>query len=254
MPHIFCQGLKINYSVSDTGSNLLVLHGWGGSYNSWLQFRKLMVNKGISVIIPDLPGFGKSDKFSKVWTLDDYIDFVLEFTNKLGLEKFYLLGHSFGGRLAIKLAAKYPKKVKKLILVGSAGVKAEQTLKQQAFFILVKIGKFIFSAPGLKWLQPLIIKLLTYLGVAKDYYKLDGTMRETFKNVINEDLFPYLSKIKAETLIIWGKGDRIVPLEYGRLIKKEISRSRLEIIDNARHGVHLQTPEKLVNLVCDFIK
>ena len=82
------KGLEINYEVIGEGKPLLILHGWGSRSDNWQKVGEILVKDGVKVIIPDLPGFGNSDKPSMVWTLDDYCNFVQEFIKLLNLEKF----------------------------------------------------------------------------------------------------------------------------------------------------------------------
>lgn len=104
--------LKIHYRSQGQGKPLLILHGWGRGSQSWQKFldlAKSKVNKqqsaSLQIIIPDLPGFGQSDYPPEDWSVGDYAEFVWQFLEKLNIKNFYLLGHSFGGRIAIKIAA-----------------------------------------------------------------------------------------------------------------------------------------------------
>jgi pimeloyl-ACP methyl ester carboxylesterase len=148
-------GLDINYKIIGDGKiPVVLLHGWGVSSDKYLELIKILysiLNTQYSILIPDLPGFGKSNEPNENWNLDDYVEFVDEFIKKAsrkgGFElvknilkkmqdgstgllsqwsqqtKPILIGHSFGGRIAIKYAAKYPEKIDKLILTGAAGIK-----------------------------------------------------------------------------------------------------------------------------------
>src|SRR3989344_891612 len=92
------KNLKINYKSFGSGKPFLILHGWQSSSDRWMKVGELLQEK-YRVIIPDLPGFGKSEEPKEAWSLDSYVDWLLEFTAKvLELNKeFYILGHSFGG-------------------------------------------------------------------------------------------------------------------------------------------------------------
>ncbi len=171
--------------------------------------------------------------------------------------KVILIGHSFGGRIAIKFAAKYPEKLKALILTGAAGIKHKPAIKQQIFFILAKAGKAIFSLPFLNLLEKPAQKLLYRAAREKDYYAARGVMRETFKKIIDEDLTGCLGKISTSTLLVWGRNDRSTPLADGQLMSLKIEsaggRSKLKIIDDANHSLPYQIPEKFAKIVSEFI-
>jgi len=174
--------LNINYkTIGDGKIPIVLLHGWGVSSDKYLELIKKLysiLNTQYSILVPDLPGFGKSEEPKDNWKLDDYVEFVDEFIKKTSrkggfelvknilakkieqykqydnmyyhteaTQKFILIGHSFGGRIVIKYAGKYPEKIDKLILTGAAGIKHKLTVKQRLFSILGKTGKTIFSLP-----------------------------------------------------------------------------------------------------------
>ena len=252
---ILIDNLKINYKIAGRGPAILVLHGWGGSSDSWLIFQKILAKAGYRVIIPDFPGFGKSVTPPKPWGIENYTDFVLKFAQKLGLENsFFMVGHSFGGRISIRFTSQYPEKVKKLVLCDSAGIKPKPGLKTRLIFWMASIGNAIFSPRHLVRLKDTARNLFYIFLRNKDYVKADGTMKETIKKVLEEDLLPELSQIKVKTLIIWGGADRVVPLKYAYIFKEIIKDSQLEIIPRIGHSPHLETPEKLAVKIINFIK
>ena len=230
------KGLKINYKTLGEGKPLLILHGWGSSSEKWQKIGELLVQKGMRVIIPDLPGFGKSEEPQKAWNLDDYCDFVEEFIKILNLDKFYLLGHSFGGSLAVKFSLQHPEKVAKLFLVSAACVR-KKSLKNKLFKFISRFFK----------IKPLFLRKFFYRK--SDYLSVRGVMKETYLKVIEEDLSDVLEKVKIPTMIIWGAKDKITPIKQAKLIKIKIRNSELKIIPNIGHSPHLEAPEKLGDLV-----
>ena len=251
---VLIKGLKTNYKIAGEGPAVLILHGWGGSSDSWLVFQKILAEKGHQVIVPDFPGFGKSITPSNPWDLDDYTDFVLDFSKKLGLEQFFLIGHSFGGRISIKFVTKHPEKVKKLILCDSAGIKPKPGLKTMIIFWMAWLGNAIFTPKHFIRFKDAARNFFYAFLRNKDYVKANGTMKETIKRVLNEDLLPELSQIKTKTLIVWGAADRMVPLKYAYIFKEKIADSELEIIPKIGHSPHLEVPKKLSEIVLKFLK
>ncbi|MFH1181187.1 MAG: alpha/beta hydrolase [bacterium] len=226
---------------------LLVLHGWGRGSISWLKIKEILEAKGVKVLVPDLPGFGRNPWPKNPWAIDDYAKWVKDFAEKNNLGPFFLLGHSFGGRIAIKFAVKYPEKLTGLILMSAAGITRRKSLKNFAFFVLAKAGKLFFR-------QRLFKRIIYKLAGARDYMLAGGIMRETMKKTISENLKPYLSKISVETLIIWGKNDKETPVADAYLINKAIPGSKLEILDNIGHRINFEVPEVLAQKIIEFIK
>ena len=275
-------GLNINYkTIGDGKIPVVSLHGWGVSSDKYLELAKQfkIQNSKFKILIVDLPGFGKSDEPNKNWKLDDYVEFVDEFIKKASrkggfelvkdllkkfnpnrglapvtteakpLQKFVLIGHSFGGRIAIKYAVKYPEKIDKLILTGAAGIKHKLTAKQKIFFILAKTGKKIFSLPIINNLEKYARKFLYKAAREKDYYKASPRMKEIMKNILDEDLTGYLNKIKNPTLLVWGREDKTTPLADGEIMNREIQNSKLVVIDDANHSLPYQKPEEFAKII-----
>jgi len=251
---ILINGIKVNYKIAGEGPAILVLHGWGGSSDSWLAFQGILAEKGYKVVVLDFPGFGKSVTPPQPWNLDDYTSFVVDFTEKLGLEQFFLVGHSFGGRISIKFVIKHPQKVKKLILCDSAGVKPKPGLKTLIIFWLARLGNAIFTPKHFIRFKDSARNFFYSFLRNKDYVKANGTMKETIKKVLGEDLLSELPRIKTKTLIVWGSADRTVPLKYAHIFKERIADSELEIVPKIGHSPHLEVPEKLSEIVLKFIR
>jgi len=251
---ISINNLEINYKIAGQGPAILILHGWGGSSDSWIRVQKILSKEGFQVVVPDFPGFGKSKTPFSPWGLEEYTNFILNLTNYFGLKDFYLLGHSFGGRIAIKFAVSHPEKIKSLILCDSAGIKQKWGLKEILIFQLAKIGNAVFTPTPLRRLKDRARNLFYIFLRHRDYVKADGTMKETMKKVINEDLLIDLPKIKTKTLIVWGKNDKLVPVKYAYFFKEKIENSELKILPKIGHSPNLETPEKLAEIILNFLK
>jgi len=233
---------------------ILILHGWGSCAKNWSQVKELLENQGCKGYVPDLPGFGKNPPPEKAWSIGDYVEWVREFCEKQGLSQVFLVGHSFGGRIAVKFTIKYPEELRKLILCAPSGITPRRKTKIFLFSILAKIGNAIFSLPLLKKIQPLVRKVIYFIIREHDYYLAPGIMKETLKKVVKEDLKPYLDQIKTSTLIIWGEKDTWLPVSDAYILKKEIKNSTLEIIPNVDHGINLEAPEILAEKILNFLK
>jgi len=231
------------------GKTILILHGWGSSSEKWREVGKFLSRNNFQVIAPDLPGFGKSPVPPKAWDIDDYVEWVKNFIAQQKLESFFLLGHSFGGSLAIKFVLKYPEKVQKLILVAPACIR-KKTLKKQ---ILAKISK-IFGFFSFLPFYSLVRKMFYKFIVGKsDYLYFNGVMRESYLKIINQDLSDKLSLLKVPTTIIWGKKDDVVPLKDAYLINKKMANSKLMVIPEGDHDMEQRLPDVLSKKILENI-
>jgi len=201
---------------------LLILHGWGSNFKRWQKVKELLEKERIKVLIPDLPGFGKEPPPDRAWGVDGYRKWILNFAQRRGWEKFSLLGHSFGGGLAVKVAADSPKKIEKLILCSPAIIR-EKNKKTVAIEKTAKVGKRVLQKIGKEEITHFLAKVFYRLIGSLDYYRADGVMKKTIKKVFSEDLSPNLQKLQQPILLLWGKKDYSVPLKYAFRIKEEIN-------------------------------
>ncbi|MBI3335585.1 MAG: alpha/beta hydrolase [Candidatus Portnoybacteria bacterium] len=252
MSLIRIDGLVTRYKILGRGKPVVFLHGWGGSSQSFYHLQKIL-SRNYKTIALDLPGFGETDFPPKAWRLEDYKNFVLAFTQKLELENFYLVGHSFGGRIAILLAALHPEEMRGLVLIASAGIKHEKSPEERAVSFVAKLGKRIISLPLINRLEEPTRYLFYRLIRRQDYYLARGVMKETIMHVIQEDLNPYLSQISLPTLIIWGDKDEITPIQDAYTMKQEIRRAELEIIKGGSHYLPKRYGKELASLIKQFI-
>ncbi len=229
--------LDIFYKKAGNGEKIFLLHGWGGRADSFLPvFNHLSTKYEVYAI--DFPGFGESSLSTVPWDVDDYQKMLLKIFDSLGIEKASLIGHSFGGRVSILFSAKHPERVEKVVLVDSAGIIPQRTLKYYLRVYKFKIMKevFLLSTKG-KSKQEKLDKFYEKYG-SKDY-KEAGNLRQTFVKVVNQDLRPYLSQIKASTLLIWGENDQDTPVSHGKIMEKEIPDAGLVVFKDAGHFSYL---------------
>lgn len=232
---------------------IVILHGWGSSSLAWQAPKKFLTEAGFSVFIPDLPGFGKEAPPKTAWLVSDYVNFVLKFAEEKNLGKFILIGHSFGGRIAIKFAALYSKKLSGLILTG-APIGERNLIKVLFFGFLAKMGKLLFTLPPFSFVAPLARRFLYFLTLERDYYQTSGVKRQTFVKIVNENIAPFLSKINLPTLILWGGNDRLVPVKTAKIIQEKIPQAELKIIPGVSHKLPYEQPEAFVEEVLKFLK
>jgi pimeloyl-ACP methyl ester carboxylesterase len=239
-----------NKNLEQNNPTLIILHGWQSSKEKWQVVKENLEKQGLKVIVPDLPGFKKENELNRSWNLDNYLRWFEKFSSEIS-EPFFLLGHSFGGRMAIKFAAQHPEKLKGLILVSAAGIKHKKTFKQNLFFKMAKTGKKFSFLPFFSFFRKAFYKFIVR---EKDYARAQGFLKETFKKIIAEDLTPYFLKIKISTLIIWGEKDKMTSLSDAYLMNKKIPNSKLEILKKIGHLPYREAPEILAEKIINFVK
>mgnify|MGYP003392590621 CR=1 FL=1 len=246
---VIIKGLFINYHVlnKEGQTKLVFLHGWRSNGLAFQKAAETLASEDFAVYCPDLPGFGESDMPAGSFSISDYRDIVSEFIEKAGIKGCVVIGHSFGGRVAIRLLSGNPEIAKKLVLIDSAGFPSRRKKKAWAFF--AKIVRPLFS-----------LKLMS--GARKSIYRLIGAedyvatpeLKETFVNIVDEDLTGYLSSISQPTLIVWGENDKETPVEFARKMGDMIPDSSVKIIKNAGHFSFLDDPQEFNRLIIEFLK
>jgi pimeloyl-ACP methyl ester carboxylesterase len=234
-------------------AQLVIIPGWGGTKESWQKFIDLAQIE-FEIYFISLPGFGEVPAPETVWGVMEYSAYIKQEINKLNLVKPILLGHSFGGQLAVNLAGNNPSYFSKLILSGAAVMRPRFVVKRMFGFVVAKAGRLVFALPGLNKVEKIARKILYRTTNAPDYDRTGGTMREIFKKVIRESQVELLAKIKTPTLVVWGDKDSYVTLSEGKLIVKKIAGAELAVIKGGKHGLHLQQPENLLKIIIKFIK
>jgi pimeloyl-ACP methyl ester carboxylesterase len=251
MSQVVVKKLLISYFRTDEKVDnekcLLFLHGWRSNKEIWQGTISQMGNIKCQSYLIDLPGFGGSQKPSIPFTVGDYAAVVADFIQKLELKNAIIIGHSFGGRVGIKLAADYPSLLAKLVLVDSAGFAINQN-KKKAMKSLAKIAKPFFNP---EFMQPLRKKIYTQIG-AEDYLATPE-LQKTFINVTSEDMSKDLKSIKVPTLIINGEKDLDTPVKYGERMHELISNSEYLVLKGAGHFSFLDKPEGFIKALESFV-
>ncbi|MBI2452825.1 MAG: alpha/beta hydrolase [Parcubacteria group bacterium] len=248
------QDIQVHYKEAGQGDALLILHGWGASSESWVLLQRALSKEGFRVIAIDLPGFGRSNPPATVWGVQDYSNFIEQFVRAIGIRQFFLLGHSFGGQIAISFSVQHQELVKKLILCAPAGIRRPLGAREKLLFVFSKILALALLVVPSQSLKNRFRAAAYRLMRRSDYFKAEGVMSEVMRRVIREDLFSIFSQVRVPTLIVWGDDDRMVPVEDAYVLAREIPHSAVEIIPGAGHSPHLKTPEKLSELVTKFLK
>lgn len=246
-------GIHVQYKVAGQGPLILMLHGWGRGSISYVRVMELLAQQGYQVIVPDLPGFGKTLPPQDAWGVNEYSQFAFQFAQKLSLPKFFLLGHSFGGQVAVKLAIEHPELVRGLILYGAAVIRKEPTTKVKFLQTVARFGNAVFSVFPLSLVKYFMrTAFYRFLGIGSSAYA-KGVMREVRNKIVRQDLSHFLPGVSLPVLILWGDKDKSTPLADAHFIKEKIPQASLVVFPGATHLIHQEMPEKFVANITSFL-
>jgi pimeloyl-ACP methyl ester carboxylesterase len=240
-------GQKLRLFDEGSGPAVVVLHGWGGRIESMAPVLSCLTPDH-RVLALDLPGFGESPLPEGVWGTPDYAAFVRDVLEDLGVERAMFVGHSFGAKTSLYLAATHPEFVEKLVLVGSSGLRTPPSMKARFKRMLSKAARFAGR------LGPLGRRLRSavYSRIASKDYQDAGAMRPIFLRVVNEDLKELLPRVKASTLLVWGTEDDAVPVSHARTMEKSIPDAGLVLFEGAGHFAYLDERDRFCRIVRHF--
>lgn len=227
-------------------------HGWGRTYRDFIPVAEALAPVASSYLI-DFPGFGDSPRPDETWSTENYCDHILEFLkSEHGLNQFTWVGHSFGGRVGMRIAAKHQDVISHLVLVASAGIprtrSAWQKLKGRRRSMEFKFRKAM--ARG----EDALLALEKQYGSIDYIHSREIGMRDIFVQTVNEDQTATLPQIQCPTTIIYGGLDTDTPVEVGERLAAGIPEARLvvcphydhiSILDRGRHQIALAVKERL---------
>jgi len=266
-------GHEFWYLDSGDGPAVLFIHGLTGSHRNWAHLVDT-VNTDHRVLVPDLFGHGASAKPMGDYSLGAHAATLRDLLDRLGIDRVTLVGHSFGGGIAMQFCYLFPERVERLVLVSSGGLgRSVSPLLRSA------------TLPGAEWVLPLIAsgwvrgraeavgRVLARVGwrassdVTEAWHGFmslaDADSRRAFlattRSVIDSggqtvnahDHLPMASEIP--TLIVWGTGDRMIPAWHATIAHQAIAGSRVELFEGAGHFPHLDDPERFARVLGDFV-
>lgn len=223
---------RISYLERKGDQPIVFLHGLGGAGNNWLKLSKFLPDK-YRLLMPDLAGHGKSHRDMQEYCVREETAFLRSFVESLELRDYTLVGNSYGGWVAMKYSASI-EQPRALILVDSAGINptvGESTEED--------IERFVDR--------------VMRMNPKNDR---DIVRRFVSRNAEGDEKISYeeLSRLPTKTLIIWGKKDRLIPLEYANRLHNSIRGSSLNVIEDGGHIPHSTNPGEVADALLNFLE
>jgi pimeloyl-ACP methyl ester carboxylesterase len=271
--HVTIHGHDVSYRSGGSGPVVVLIHGMAGSSVTWEPVIPALTEH-YTVIAPDLPGHGDSDKPRGDYSLGAHAGSVKDLLIALGHDRATIVGQSFGGGVAMQLAYQHPERCERLVLVSSGGLGQEVALLLRAL-----------TLPGAEHLMPIacnnkvrdagmaVTGFFDRLGLRpvpavaemwRSFASLsDAETREAFQHTLRSVVDMHGQRVNAAdrmylaadvpTLIVWGDHDPIIPMEHGVQAHEMMPGSRLEIFEGAGHYPHVEQPERFAEVLIDFL-
>ena len=272
--HVTIHGHRRAYVVTGSGPALLLLHGLGCDHTTWAPVIDSLARR-YTVIAPDLLGHGESDKPRADYSVGGYANGMRDLLTVLGIDRVSVVGHSFGGGVAMQFAYQFPERTERLILVGSGGLGPEVTPAiraittpgfHQAMGLLTLPGVRHVGTAGMRALAATGVRAtrdLTELADIYDSFK-DPRTRAAIRHVVRAVVDwrgqivtmadrAYLTEAMP-MCVVWGRNDQVIPVRHAGNAAALAPSARVEIIPNAGHFPHKDHPQRFVKIVNDFIR
>lgn len=273
LKYVVLHGYRRAYRTMGSGPPLLLLHGLGCDSSTWSGVMPTLAEH-YTVIAPDLLGHGESDKPNADYSLGGYANGMRDLLTILDIDKVTIVGHSFGGGIAMQFAYQFPERTERICLVSTGGLGPEVTPLIR-FLTLPGSGAVVAAATlrpirpivsgGLRVLSKIGLPLTHDLGEVSTIYEnlADPDMRRAVQRVTGHVLNwrgqyvtmtdrAYLARLMP-MLVIWGKQDAVIPVSHAGIARSYAAKAKIHVLDKTGHFPHKDHPEEFCRLVIDFI-
>ncbi len=251
------QGI-LHYEVYGKGKPVILLHGWLGSWGLW-QETMTYLGQSYRTYALDFWGFGESGRKLDTYQVDDFINLVDQFMDKLGIVSAPLVGHSMGGTVSLSVALRYPERVEKVVIIGSPIVGSSLAfplkLAGQRVIAFLLFSLFGVFRAGMRVASPFICRDPNFPDMMDR--DLSRTTLESFLNSIaslrRTDLRPALHQINVPVMGMFGDRDNIVHPRQWQPLLAGVPSARIERFKNAGHFIMLDEPQPFQAKLKDFL-
>lgn len=241
------QDYRLYYEIKGKGNPIIFLHGWGTSSDTFINIIDPLI-PSYKVILIDLPSFGNSKEPSSSLDIKEVTNIIFKFINQLNIVSPIIVGHSYGGRVAIEYAASY-KNIKSLILIDAAGIK-HNSLKKVFKVFTYKIKKKYYKVTK----QLMKYQNLIQESGSIDYQNASPIQKEMLIKAVNYNQKKLLKKITCDVLIIFGENDQITKVKDAYIFHKKIKKSGVVIIPHAGHFPYLENPYYFIKVLKNYLE
>ncbi|WP_042351351.1 alpha/beta fold hydrolase [Bacillus massiliigorillae] len=249
------ENVSFEVEIAGQGEPVVFLHNIEGL--KWNQFLDELSNH-YQVYAPHLPGTGASTGLETIRDLWDLILCYYDLFDELGLESAHVIGHSLGGMIAAELAATDQSRVKQLVAIAPTGLFMEEHPIPDMFAMLpeelIRLVVLNQDSPAAQMMRyvPEDIDERTELMIQRISNQVAAA--KFLWPIPDKGLKSRIHRIKAQTLLIWGKQDGLIPVVYGEEFRSRIANSELKVIENASHLVDVEQTEEVITFIRDFLK
>lgn len=228
-------GCRVHYFVGGDGPALLLIHGLGSRAEDWTPQIPRYIQNGFRVYAVDLLGCGRTDRPTIEYTIQQQTEMIEGFLSAVGLEQADVIGWSMGGWVALNLALRHPQRIRRLVVMDSAGLRFPNQLTPEAFEprTVAELEQLL----GLLMQRPPRLPKFLSRAVLQTMQQNFPVVQQAVESMLTgrELLDGKLKEIRVPVLIVWGEEDRLIPLSVGMAMHREIPRSQMEIYPRCGH-------------------
>jgi pimeloyl-ACP methyl ester carboxylesterase len=223
------------------GDDVVLLHGLSGSHR-WWRFTVPALAPAFRVHLPEMIGFGDSRGAARIPSIREMAGLVVRWLDAMRVDRTHFVGHSMGAQIGIHVAATWPDRIGRLVLVSAAGVPRS-------------LGPARLAGLGVDLVRPRAWGRPSFLGtIAADAIRAGPlTLGRAAYGILRDDIRPMLPGIRSRTLLVWGENDPLTPVADGRLMAEMIPDARLEVLPGAAHNPMADRPREFNRLLVGFL-